>query len=87
MTLADGTTRTGDLIVAADGIHSQAVKYVVGYDNPARKTGYAIFRFLLPTKVILDDEETKHFMEEGEGVTRLYEDSGGRRIVWYPCRA
>lgn len=87
MALADGTERKGDLIVAADGIHSQAVKYVVGYDNPAKPSGIAVFRFLIPSEDILEDDETKDLMKEGDGVTRILEDKEHRRVIWYPCRA
>ncbi|RAL67000.1 hypothetical protein DID88_007780 [Monilinia fructigena] len=55
--LANGTTLTGDLIVGADGIHSSAVKSVIGYENPAVQTGIACFRCLIPVKEIVDDPE------------------------------
>ncbi|KUJ21459.1 FAD/NAD(P)-binding domain-containing protein [Mollisia scopiformis] len=84
--LADGTERKGDLIVAADGIHSRAVKYVVGFDNPARKTGTACFRCLIPSEEILGDEETRELMEGHEGLFRYLPDGEGRVLVWYPCR-
>lgn len=74
------------MIVAADGIHSKAVKYVVGYDNPARKTGTACFRFLILSEEILNDVETKDLMNEHEGLFRFLPDSEGRVLVWYPCR-
>lgn len=92
MTLADGTKRAGNLIVAADGIHSLAVKYVVGYENPAQKTGFVIFRFLIPTEVIRQDDETKDLMKGGDGATGgdgislILEDKEDRRLIWYPCR-
>lgn len=84
--LSDKTTRQGDLIVAADGIHSKAVRHVVGYDNPARKTGVACFRFLIPSEDILEDDETKNLMEEHEGLFRFFHDKERRMLVWYPCR-
>lgn len=86
VTLLDGTTRQGDLIVAADGIHSKAVKHVVGYDNPARETGVACFRFLILSQDILDDEETKGLMDEHDGLFRFFPDKDRRILVWYPCR-
>lgn len=90
VTLANGEGRKGDLIIAADGVHSRAVKYVVGYDNSAKKSGIAVFRFLLNTEEITDDEEVRHLMlEDGvvkEGVSRFILDGEKRILAWYPCR-
>jgi 2-polyprenyl-6-methoxyphenol hydroxylase-like FAD-dependent oxidoreductase len=59
VTLADGSTMSADLVVAADGIPSKAVKNVTGYDNPATETGMSCFRFLMRKQEILDDEKRK----------------------------
>ena len=88
ITLADMTSRQGDLIVAADGVHSSAVSSVIGVDSKALPTGFSAFRFLIPTQAILDDPQTRHFLEEGKGSQfKLFVGEGGRRLVWYPCRA
>ncbi|KAB8299319.1 hypothetical protein EYC80_001392 [Monilinia laxa] len=86
--LANGATLTGDLIVGADGIHSSAVKSVIGYENPAVQTGIACFRCLIPVKEILDDPECAFLMEDMEGKLRSFvsPNNGHKRIVWYPCR-
>jgi salicylate hydroxylase len=84
--LTDGTRIAADIIVAAEGIHSKAVKFIVGYENPAVLTGTSCFRFLMPAQDILDDNETKGLMEDHEGLFRFYTDNKGRILVWYPCR-
>ena len=87
ITLADMTTRQGDLIVAADGVHSSAVSRVIGVDNKALPTGFSAFRFLIPTQAILEDPRSRHFIEGKEGRMKIFVGQGGRRLVWYPCRA
>lgn len=86
MTLANGEERKGDLIVAADSTHSKAVKFVVGYDNPAKRTGFGIFRFLLTTEELMEDD-TKDLMKEHDGATRIWYNDDRKFMVWYPCRS
>ncbi|KAG8527846.1 uncharacterized protein KY384_006762 [Bacidia gigantensis] len=85
VTLADGTSHQGDLIVAADGSHSSAIKHVIGHDNPATPTGTSAFRFLIPTADILADEQTKHFLENKDGKFKAIIGER-KRLIWYPCR-
>ena len=84
--LVDGTTMKADMIVGADGIHSEAVKYIIGYDNPAIPVGLSCFRLLLSSQEIIDDTETATLMENYEGAFRAYIDAKGKRVIWYPCR-
>ncbi|KAF8550986.1 FAD/NAD(P)-binding domain-containing protein [Imleria badia] len=42
--LRSGETLQADLVVAADGIKSHARKYVLGYNDRPRPSGYAIYR-------------------------------------------
>ncbi|KAL1962936.1 hypothetical protein VTN77DRAFT_9032 [Rasamsonia byssochlamydoides] len=85
VTLADGSTRRKDLIVAADGVHSRFAYKVTGFDSPAARTGQAAFRFLIPTRKLLDDEETRSLFEDSMGRLTLAVGED-RRLVWYPCR-
>ena len=87
ITLADGTTSTADLIIAADGVHSIAVKQVIGHDSPASPTGQSAFRFLIPTDEILADVQTRYFLDGKDSKFKVFVGKGGRRLVWYPCRA
>ena len=89
MNISDGTNMNADLVIGADGIHSIAVKHIIGYDNPAIPKGLSCFRFLLTTDELTHDPETATLMENHEGKARYYVVAHGektKRIVWYPCR-
>lgn len=85
--LSNGKTTTGDLIIAADGVHSGAVEAILGAPNPAHPTTNYNFayRFLIPTAEIAADPETMQFTEDDEGRMKFVVEEG-RRLVWYPCR-
>ncbi|PQE20123.1 salicylate hydroxylase protein [Rutstroemia sp. NJR-2017a BBW] len=85
VTLKDGSTLFADLIIGADGVHSAAVKEVVGFDNPAIPTGVTCLRTLIPIKDILEDEECAGLMRGLEG-RACYYVMGRSRVIWYPCR-
>ncbi|KAL4999804.1 hypothetical protein BDV10DRAFT_200475 [Aspergillus recurvatus] len=57
ITLHDGSTHHADLLVAADGVHSSAICHVVGHPTPAVATGWAVFRWLMPTEELEGDPE------------------------------
>ena len=89
MALADGATLKADLLIGADGVHSFAVKEVIGYDSPAVPKGLSCFRFLLQSEELIEDPKTVALMENHEGKARYYVIAQGKntkRIVWYPCR-
>jgi salicylate hydroxylase len=49
VTLTDGPTLAGDVVVAADGIRSNARPFVLGADAPvAEPTGESAYRWLIP---------------------------------------
>ncbi len=87
ITLADGTTVKGDLVIAADGVHSGAVEAILGAPNPALPTTAYNFayRFLIPSKNITSDPETVQFTENDDGRMKFYIGTD-KRLVWYPCR-
>ncbi|KAF8856362.1 FAD/NAD(P)-binding domain-containing protein [Acephala macrosclerotiorum] len=85
VTRSDGTTYKADLVIAADGVHSQATEVVFGAKNQALTTNQAAFRFLIPTSALAEDPETAHFMEGDDGRFKVFMGTG-RRIVWYPYR-
>ncbi|HYN18246.1 MAG TPA: FAD-dependent monooxygenase, partial [Actinomycetes bacterium] len=79
--LADGSTEHGDLVVGADGLHSQIRAVLVG-DGPPRYSGYTAWRGIVPLDRSLADR-----LRPGEswghgclfGVARL----GGNQAYWW----
>ncbi|KJZ71295.1 hypothetical protein HIM_09305 [Hirsutella minnesotensis 3608] len=53
--LQDGAKLDADLVIAADGIHSQSWKTVLDRQVPARPSGDAAFRVAYPIEVVHDD--------------------------------
>lgn len=82
--LQDSTTLQAHLIVAADGVHSEMVKFATGFPNPATPTKHSAFRFLVPSKAILEDPDTRDFLKD-EGSMKIFIGKD-KRIIWYPCR-
>jgi 2-polyprenyl-6-methoxyphenol hydroxylase-like FAD-dependent oxidoreductase len=81
VSLADGSTEQGDLVVGADGLHSRVRAAVVG-DGPPRYSGYTAWRGIVPLDRSLADR-----LRPGEswgrgclfGVARL----GGNQAYWW----
>jgi 2-polyprenyl-6-methoxyphenol hydroxylase-like FAD-dependent oxidoreductase len=79
--LADGSTEHGDLVVGADGLHSQVRTVLVG-DGPPRYSGYTAWRGIVPLDRSLADR-----LRPGEswgrgclfGVAML----GGSQAYWW----
>ncbi|KAF7919697.1 uncharacterized protein EAE97_011615 [Botrytis byssoidea] len=84
LTLDDGSTHTGDFIIAADGIHSKIRSLLLKDLPPPEPSGTNAFRFLIPIDKIRVDPKTAHFVEKSGQLLLLY--GKDRRIVAYPCR-
>ena len=83
--LGDGSKYSADLVVAADGVHSIACKYIGTY-RPAIPSDTTVVRFLVPTSTLLADPATKDLIT-GDGVCAIYTThSKDRWLVRYPCR-
>ena len=87
MRLSNGQTASGDLIIAADGIHSAGVRAVLGHENSPRpqKDYNFCFRFLIPTSEIEADDATSHWTEGDDGRFKAFLGEN-KRLVSYPCR-
>ncbi|KAL4783604.1 hypothetical protein BJX76DRAFT_357868 [Aspergillus varians] len=91
ITLADGSVHHADLLVAADGVHTSAIRHVIGHPTPVATTGWAVFRFLLSTEDLRGDPDIAPLLEDGvmrleDGLMRIFTAEGSmRRLVWYPC--
>ena len=83
--LADGSTYVADLVVAADGVHSIASRFIGTY-RPAMPSDTTVVRFLVPTSTLVADPATKDLII-GDGVCAIYTThSKDRWLVRYPCR-
>ncbi|KAJ5342927.1 hypothetical protein N7541_012051 [Penicillium brevicompactum] len=81
--LSDGRSFDGDLLIGADGLHSQ-VRSRVAPDAPgAYPVGTSCFRWLLPTDQLRQHDDTMKFVQQpGVFIDWSSED---RRLVAYPC--
>ncbi|KAL5351159.1 hypothetical protein ACLOAV_003010 [Pseudogymnoascus australis] len=84
LTLEDGSTHTGDLLIGADGVHSKLRSSIAKDCTLPTPSGSSAFRFLIPADVIRADPKTAHFLERKGELRLLY--GTDRRIVIYPCR-
>ena len=86
VTIETGEVLQADLIVAADGVHSNAVKHVLGDEVVhAGDTGWACMRWLVQREDFLSDPETAHMIQDSS--TRYFTAAeGAAGLVWYPCR-
>jgi salicylate hydroxylase len=83
ITLADGTTHEGDILVGADGIHSTVRSGLFGQEQP-RYTGNVAWRGLVPATAIahLDLEKvTGVWMGPDRSIVQYYV-SAGRTFNW-----
>ena len=87
MVLTDGAAHVAELVVAAEGVHTTELRLLSRIKSNAYDTGFSAFRFLIPTSVIMADDRTKHFLDGRDGEFKIFVGEGGRRLVWYPCRA
>ncbi|KAM7220458.1 hypothetical protein V8F06_004237 [Rhypophila decipiens] len=91
--LKDGTIKKADLVIAADGVHSIGVEYVLGRKHRPQAPGTGCnvnmaYRFLIPRAEVDSDPETKFFTEGVDFLgARVWADYKGRkRLISYPCR-
>lgn len=87
VTLEDGSTLEADLIVAADGVHSDAHRYVLGEKRAPTPSGRTTVRFTIETERILANPACSAIMDAGDGQCKVYTCADGKRwLVQYPCR-
>ncbi|KAG5987419.1 hypothetical protein E4U43_005071 [Claviceps pusilla] len=86
--LENGEEIHGDLVIAADGIHSAGPEAVLGRTNdpvPAVRAN-CCYRFLIPVHRLQEDPDTRFFVEDYDGWTRILTDMDKRKVIVYPCR-
>ena len=90
ITLADGRTLHKDLIVIADGVHSENLAPITGRDLPVTKSPMSMYRFLQPMSAILSDSQAQRFYaDQPSGFSTFYKTEVGRPgllLNTYPCR-
>lgn len=65
LTLENGTTYSADLIVAADGLRSEARKVVLqGKDQPPQRTGFAAYRAVVDVEKMRADPDVAWLLEK-----------------------
>ncbi|KAN0074038.1 hypothetical protein V8E54_007975 [Elaphomyces granulatus] len=83
ITLADLSVHQADLIVGADGVHSNAVNHVFGRPTPAILSNTAVYRFIIPTEDLRSDPQIAAHLKDG--VVRVIVSNSMTRLIWYPC--
>jgi salicylate hydroxylase len=91
MTLSDGSVINADIIIVADGVHSAGVEAILGKPNPPLPARHdnCCYRFLIPRQDLIDDPDTKPFVEGFYATgARLFTDpqDRSRRLVSYMVR-
>lgn len=84
ITLENGQVVVGDVVIAADGVHSPTRSKLRGSSNIYPfSSGKNAFRFLITREQALADPETRSVAED-LGTLDMW-DSPDRRVVIYPC--
>ncbi|SPO25639.1 related to Salicylate hydroxylase [Ustilago trichophora] len=85
ITLADGRTFEGDIIVGGDGIKSLLQHYVLGRPANAKPSGHSAYRLLIPFDRLreLDDQEINKSIEAPSLTMFVGQD---RRVICYTCK-
>ncbi|KAI8632762.1 FAD/NAD(P)-binding domain-containing protein [Xylariaceae sp. FL1651] len=83
VSLEDGSTISGDLVLGADGVGSITRKALVGDQIKPFGSGKSAFRFMIPHSEMRRNPETKKFTERQGYMTMWFGDD--RRLVMYPC--
>lgn len=83
VSLEEGSTFRGDVIVGADGVHSFCRTKIDTSVKPF-PYGKSCYRWIVPRATLLADPEIAPLIEE-EGWFEEFSE-GNRRLVMYPCR-
>jgi 2-polyprenyl-6-methoxyphenol hydroxylase-like FAD-dependent oxidoreductase len=79
--LEDGSSHSSDVVIGADGVHSNARKALMDNAPEPVKGAHNCFRFILPREVTLDDPEIKQLVEEYNSMDMWYLED--KKIVMY----
>lgn len=77
--LVSGSEVRKDLVIIADGAHSQLIAKVIGRQYPVRRSPMSMYRFLQPFDKILTHRETgKFYKGQPPGFTTFYKTEIGK---------
>lgn len=82
ITLADGSSYSGDVVIGADGVHSKVRMGIVTPPTECFKTRSSAFRFIIERRLALEDPELMPLLEPNGHMLMWY--SSDRKIVVYP---
>lgn len=85
--LEDGTQRHGDLVVAANGVHSSAMDYVLGRPFPATPTDFTATRAVVPTERLRQSPCAGILAPAPGRATFSISPRGGSYLLCYWCHA
>jgi len=85
--LESGEKFSGDLVVAADGIHSVVRRVCVGEESRSKETSADVYRWLLDTKTVIDDRDTRQLLRDNSRTMFAVPYKETKLLfVWYSCR-
>jgi salicylate hydroxylase len=85
VTLEDGSTLKGDVIIGADGIKSALRKDVLGNDVEAQPTGFSAYRLLLSCSDLEQDKDFRDVIDPRSPFTSMVMGHD-RRMIMGPAR-
>lgn len=62
----NGQKMTADVVLAAEGVRSRGRKIVLGFEDPPRSSGYAVYRAWFDGAIISNNPVTKHLLADGD---------------------
>lgn len=87
--LDSGKIFSGDLLIGADGLHSDVQAAAIGSRQEPVDTEWQIYRFLLPREKVMNDEIMKDMRVQNARLTYLTPDAKreiSALFTWYECR-
>lgn len=82
ISFADGSSRQGDVVIGADGVHS-VTRHQIAPDVQAKPSQHSAFRFLVREEEVLEDPRTRHLGSSRNAMWVWY--AGDRKMVLYRC--
>ncbi|KAK4046120.1 hypothetical protein OIV83_006346, partial [Microbotryomycetes sp. JL201] len=85
VTLEDGETVTGDVVIGSDGIHSATRTFILGHEVTPRRTGYSAYRCMIPAAQVRRDAGLAWLVDPSSPGLATFVGHD-RRVISYMCR-